>query len=374
MIIFNSNKMDSNKYTAFKNAKVFNSLDGLRFLSIMPVVWHHTPARELTNITLLKRGFLGVDLFFVISGFLIVTLLLRENEKTNYISLRKFYIRRSLRIFPLYYAVILFYAILYAVVFPGSENGRQYISEIWIYLTYTSNYFPVILSVVWSLATEEQFYLLWPTIEKFFKKYIPYILVVVLVINQLINFHVGGVLFTEITGWHIPYDLAVMQATFTPILLGVTLAHMLNNPTTFVWMQKVVGYRIMPIIFLAILLLLCEYDAGDISGLPRLSIQIIMMLLLASCVVNEKHYLTPILTNSVVMRIGAISYGIYLLHMLCIDVTIKSLHYFKVSNELIIFLFAACVSIAVAEISYRYYEVPFLRYKERFSVIRQRHA
>src|SRR5678816_1344035 len=92
------------RYRAYLGLERFPSLDGLRALSIVPVIWHHSTPRQLEGV--LGKGPLGVHLFFAISGFLITTLLLRERRATGAISIAGFYARRSLRIFPLYYAVL----------------------------------------------------------------------------------------------------------------------------------------------------------------------------------------------------------------------------------------------------------------------------
>src|SRR5579862_2132540 len=97
-------------YDAYRQARFFSSLDGLRCLSILAVIWHHTGIRT-GGVHLAEAGYLGVDLFFAISGFLITTLLLREKEQCGQISLKAFYLRRSLRIFPLYYTIIVVYLI-----------------------------------------------------------------------------------------------------------------------------------------------------------------------------------------------------------------------------------------------------------------------
>ena len=97
---------------------------------------------------------MGVDLFFVISGFLIVTLLLREREKNGCISLKAFYIRRSLHIFPLYYGFILALAGLYYFFYKDSEFGTALLGELPIYLLYLANFYPVAFAIVLSLASE----------------------------------------------------------------------------------------------------------------------------------------------------------------------------------------------------------------------------
>src|SRR5262245_12093123 len=146
----------------------FGSLDGLRALSIVPVVWHHATPHPLDGA--LGRGPLGVDLFFAISGFLITTLLLRERDERT-IDLRSFYVRRTLRIFPLYY-VVLGAFIAHAIFFraPGAPRDH-FLASLPSYATYTSNWFvdnavshAVVFSFAWSLATEEQFYLGFPWI------------------------------------------------------------------------------------------------------------------------------------------------------------------------------------------------------------------
>src|SRR5512143_1665517 len=96
-------------HQAFLRTKTFGALDGLRALAIFAVVLYHVlEARE----GLVGRFYLSVSLFFAISGFLITTLLLREREATGNISLKGFYARRSLRIFPLYYAIVCTYVVL----------------------------------------------------------------------------------------------------------------------------------------------------------------------------------------------------------------------------------------------------------------------
>src|SRR5215831_19037330 len=102
---------------SYLQTRTFGSLDGLRALAILGVIWHHS-ASALPGWPITARGFLGVDLFFVISGFLIVTLLLRERRRTATISLRKFYVRRFLRIFPPYYGLLALVTIV-ALLKPG---------------------------------------------------------------------------------------------------------------------------------------------------------------------------------------------------------------------------------------------------------------
>ena len=108
----------SEAYEAFRGVRRFGSLDGLRCFSILAVLWHHSGIN--LDFPLFHRGQLGVHLFFAISGFLITSLMIRERKSHDEISLRKFYMRRSLRIFPLYYVVLLTYVVVVAVMERGT--------------------------------------------------------------------------------------------------------------------------------------------------------------------------------------------------------------------------------------------------------------
>ncbi len=362
--------MSSAILTEFAQTRVFRGLDGLRFLSIVAVVWHHSVHNSGFKIG--EFGFLGVDLFFVISGFLIVTLLLRERDKTGSISLRNFYMRRTLRIFPLYYAVILGLAALYFFAAPGSEVGQAFLGELPIYLLYVANFFPVVFGIVWSLASEEQFYLLWPFLEKLLSAAIYPILLLMIAANQALNFF-REPLFGAI-GLPQMADLPVMEATFTPILLGVLLAHLLHDNKATRWLLALIARRHAALAWLALLLLAIELAPADISGVYRLLIQVIMVMLVGSTVIRDDSSLNRALTVPMIARIGAISYGIYLFHLHCITVVEKLLGRVAVQEPIAIFVCSLLLAIVIAELSFRFFETPFLRLKSRFSVVHQKHV
>jgi peptidoglycan/LPS O-acetylase OafA/YrhL len=137
------------------------SLDGIRAVSISLVIYSHF-AKDIGWGDSMDLGSLGVRIFFVISGFLITGLLLKELDRCGDIDLRRFYFRRTLRIFPAFYfylAVILFIA-----HFGWADLSLRNALPA---LTYTSNYSVSLQPVIahtWSLATEEQFYLVWPAV------------------------------------------------------------------------------------------------------------------------------------------------------------------------------------------------------------------
>ncbi|HET7722018.1 MAG TPA: acyltransferase, partial [Acidimicrobiales bacterium] len=142
------------------------SLDGLRCLSILAVLWHHGPHGNFAPAT---RGFLGVDLFFVLSGFLITTLLLEERDRFGAVDLPKFYARRALRLLPSLYLVLGVFALISLAW--AHIDWEQFVSAGF----YFANLHPVVFGRdsdqsfflhTWSLSLEEQFYLVWPLVVR----------------------------------------------------------------------------------------------------------------------------------------------------------------------------------------------------------------
>lgn len=154
--------------TSSKPSSRIRGLDGLRAFSISLVLiahllgtQHFHPPEVISRVLgLFFLGPLGVRIFFVISGFLITSLLMEEERRTGTVSLRRFYFRRTLRIFPPYYLYILIIVLMEAI---GALSLRP--GDVWHAMTYTTNYHPDrswYLGHAWSLAVEEQFYILWP--------------------------------------------------------------------------------------------------------------------------------------------------------------------------------------------------------------------
>jgi len=359
-------------YRAYAALRHFGSLDGLRCISILAVLWHHSG--QPRPLAIMERGFLGVDMFFVISGFLIVTLLLREREQRGTISLRDFYARRTLRIFPLYYGVLAVLGVYHLTLGAGKPGASDFARLLPYYLTHTSNWITDAapgLTVVWSLAAEEQFYLLWPLCERLLRRRAVWALLAIVVgVSQLVNFGVADTWFNGWVGTHRPL-LNILQVTFTPIALGVALAHALHAPRPFEAIRRVLGQRWSAPV--AGMLMLAAWGGpwgGDISGAARLTIQISMAVFLAACVVREDHPLRPALAWAPARRIGAVSYGMYLFHMLLYGPAEKLVLALNLAHGPALFVALTAVTYGVAEASFWFYERPFLRLKSRFQRVR----
>jgi peptidoglycan/LPS O-acetylase OafA/YrhL len=358
----------TNPYAEFLARSRFASLDGVRAISILAVLWHHaTPGIQGWPIT--HNGFLGVDMFFVLSGFLIVTLLLRERDGRGRISLSAFYLRRTLRIFPVYYGLLTLLLARY-LLSPGNPDAPPFYHALPWYLTYTSNWIPdhmhgAGLAITWSLATEEQFYLVWPFLERYLpRRAVVMALVTMLGVNQCINFGIADPWFGGWIGTHRP-ELPILQATFTPILLGVGLAHLLHSPRIFGTAFRILGRRWMPLVTASAIIIACNYH-GDLAGWPRLTIQLLMTAFLASCVVREDHAARPLLASTPMQSIGMVSYGMYLFHIFLITLSTRLASRLGLESPVTAFLACTLVTYAVAQVSFRLYERPFLRLKGRF--------
>ncbi len=344
-------------HASYLRTRSFGALDGLRALSIVAVLWHHTTTRGPGDI-LLERGFLGVDLFFVISGFLIVTLLLREQRRAGRISLSNFYVRRSLRIFPAYAALLLVVGCL-AYLHQGSMSAPAK-RDLPYAIFYVSNLVSMssMLAITWSLSAEEQFYLVVPSLVKRLPRIFPYILLpLCYVLASLPPF-----------GW-LPSDKMpgfFRQTTFCPILLGVMLAYVLDNARGWALLHRMLGAAWSPLCALALLILAASFPGADIAGWPRVLIHLTMLLLVASCVVREDHSLQPLLTWAPVRRVGVLSYGFYLYHMLAYWPVSKVLERAGLPAKYFLFPCVALASWVIAELSYRCFEQRWMALKERF--------
>ena len=355
--------LGSARYEEFRGTRVFTALDGLRAVSVVAVIWQHTSGTP--GPPLLARGGYGVEFFFAISGFLITTLLLREHDRAGRISLRGFYARRTLRIMPLYYAVLLVYVGLTLGFRLGSEQGREFLAHLPAFATYTSNWFVdlgggerVTFYFAWSLATEEQFYLLWPPLLVLAlsmanrlrrgRLWPPLVLLGVLVAaNQTALAAGGGGLAAT-----------VVASLSLPILLGSAAAVLLHHPRAFAAAAPVLSAPwCAPALAVATV-------AALAAGAPKQLAQVCLVLLVASLCVTERTPLHPLLRWRPLARVGVVSYGVYLTHMLCANAVRAVL---PEAHSVRLFLATTLLTVAVASASYRWFETPLIALGRRCS-------
>ena len=367
-------------YDAWRGTRFFACLDGLRALSILAVVWHHSGG-DTAGLLGLTRGFLGVDVFFAISGFLIVTLLLRERDRRGRISLRGFYARRSLRIFPVYYAFLAAVALLYVAFKPEDPTTGRILSDLPWAALYLSNLVPAtagVLAITWSLSTEEQFYLVWAPAEKFLKPVLVHALLGGVILGSLaVNFGFFDGLLAEVYGVDPatggPRLLPLFGTTLLPMALGVVLAHAMHRPRGFAAVRAAAGFPAAPALFAAALLGLVLLVPVDPRGWLRPLIHVAILALLAALLLRDAGPVGRALRWKPLARVGVVSYGLYLFHK---PVTVAAEGAFAVAGlpgrdgGLLgrVLLTAAVMALTwlVAEASFRFFETPFLRLKKRF--------
>jgi peptidoglycan/LPS O-acetylase OafA/YrhL len=296
-----------------------------------------------------------VELFFAISGFLITTMLLRERRATGVISLRRFYVRRSLRIFPLYFAVLGVYTLLAVTYGRNLPASAEFLSRMPSFLTYTMNIFVVreaMFGFTWSLAIEEQFYCVWPWVETYCVRAAAAVMCAGTIAVYVLQ-----------SGW-IALPAApklLIDSVALPICFGVLVAHVLSTPRGYRLMFRLVGYRAAPLLAVACTMALIVVRADIyVPGIPY-------ALIVAACVIREDHWASGILASRPFVAVGRTSYGMYLIHGLVYH-AVESIGVPAGLDRYGIPMFALAVALTFvgASLVYRYYESFFLGLKERF--------
>lgn len=349
-------------HATYRKTRIFGSLDGLRALAIIGVVWHHA-AGTSSDVALLHHGEQGVTLFFAISGYLITTLLLRERERYGQISLKLFYIRRTLRIMPLYYGVILLYCAAVYFAEKDAEAANDFYGNLVYFFTFTSNWFVdgtqgrVIFLFAWTLATEEQFYLVWPSVER----YLPGKAWVVVLLTLL------GIQFAATDFGLMEFGTLGqrMAASIAPaILYGVLLAHLLHDERSYNLLRPVLGQiwsaAFWMIAFIAAVATMDSYPFGT-----RV-VELTAVLVVGASVYREDNTLALPHRWRPYAWIGTVSYGLYMLNMLGINAVRTAFRKVGLEHPVLLFVIGLAVGVAIASISYIYYESFFLRLKERW--------
>ncbi len=299
-------------YEAYRQCRRFPALDGLRAIAILGVLLHHTRNSPFPRL----HGYRGVWVFFVLSGFLITTLALREEARRGRLDLRAFWIRRVFRIMPLYYLTLAVF-VLWAGVWGLEGHADAFRHALPSYVLYVSEFpifrsnFQIPFGQSWSLGIEEKFYLLWPLIAFAILARSRYRLLATLVLLATTG------IFT-ITS----HGLAQMWGSYTDILLGCLLAQGLD---------KRVSYRVLAVLGqpawawgLWALLAVLTVRPGTGTQFGECLYALTAALALAAVVTGEEGPTAPLRTPWL-LRIGAWSYAIYLTHPLALDVVGRAL-------------------------------------------------
>ena len=353
-------------------------LDVLRFLAFFLVFVSHALAWTDPS-SLLLRGIkfgavMGVPVFFCLSAYLITELLLREKDKTQTVSISSFYGRRILRIWPLYFAALF----VGFMICPMISNQKITVAALLSYIflagnwyTYFHGYLPEGLSVLWSIGVEEQFYLVWPSIIRYLNR--------------------RSIVMTACLMWLISL-VSAMWLNSRPVVSPYIWVNTLPHLQYFAIGALIsVGFRknlprihryLRPVLIVAALALFLfvipNWSIMTLKyGTPLATACTGHLIGGAACaflLIGILGAKIPARMNFLVY-LGKISYGLYVYHLWCLKFVMSvALHELHIKQHPIIltFGFALPLAILVSAISYRYFESPFLRLKERLEIIQSR--
>jgi peptidoglycan/LPS O-acetylase OafA/YrhL len=356
-------------------SKRIPALDGLRGIAILLVLMYHSVCRGRARLpwpihTAGRLTWTGVDLFFVLSGFLIGGILLDAKASPRYF--KTFYLRRVYRIFPLYYLVTASILLLYARshLQPAEWHGPIP----WLrYLTFTQNaVYPGIsdLSMTWSLCIEEQFYLVIPLLIRFLtRRQLVFTLVSVVVAVPFLR-----LLFY----YHLPYGQLYCAngtvARVDTLCLGVLAAVLVRDPASWHWLlTKRIWLRIAFIGLLLglIYLTLRGYSPATMATFGLSWIALFYAVVLIGVVSSRRNILQTLLSNRKLIALGALSYCIYIIHNPLQHAWRKVLLLaFRISPEstgpLPADLLGIGTAVMVAALSWKFFEKPLLRMGHKY--------
>lgn len=353
--------------------KYMKQLDSLRAIAVAMVLYTHFYAGKTAPLLFFKNtiewGGIGVGLFFVLSGYLITNILLKnkidiENGSETVLScIKTFFVRRSLRIFPIYYLAI------FIALSLGIKPVRE--TLMWL-VTYSSNfYFAQIgkydgsISHLWSLAVEEQFYLIWPWVILLTpKKYLLRVLFVVVAIGPLFQ-HICSILNINSTATHV-MTFRNMDAFGMGGILAYMKIYKLESEKT----EKIFSllFIVSGTLFIEALMLYALKLPNTVGGLFTIISSTFYMCLIKKCSEGIKGFVGSILNSPVLIYIGKISYGIYLYHffvMYVIPMYFKGFHELIASSLELQALAYTIITLIVSSVSWFAVEKPILSLKNR---------
>lgn len=351
-------------------------LDALRFFAFLSVYVSHSLPRDASNYirfhlpvsaAQIMSAFAnacasGVQLFFLLSAFLITSLLLREKKARGEIHLKSFYVRRILRIWPLY-----FFALAIAAFWPFHQ-ARMPLNYLLAYLLLAGNWMTVFygapgsfMSILWSVSIEEQFYLTWPlALRKCSRQMLVGIAIGLVVVANVTRVILARGVLTEHTVW--PNTFAELDFIAFGILSAIFLKERMIRSR---WARLALG-TVGFFIFVAS----GHFSPGHsvafvIFGYPVVALALLMLFI---SIYGLQVTFKPLI------YLGKISYGLYVYHKLSLYLVALLLggRTGNVFRYALYWFGSLALTILFASASYRWLESPFLRLKERFAYVKSR--
>jgi peptidoglycan/LPS O-acetylase OafA/YrhL len=340
--------------------KKIPQLDAVRGIAVLLVLLHNTDVYPSLHLHLISaNGWMGVDLFFVLSGLFITGILLDTKESDGYF--RNFYARRCLRIWPLYYSLLLFMFVIVPILRPSEGHAvfEARSSPWWAYPIFIQNFLIPIptqatgaLAVTWSLAVEEQFYLVWPLVVRFCNEaQLRRIAIAVICISPALRFYL------------VRHQVNIYSNTFCRLdglMAGALLAIVIRSGS-FV-PSKLLTRAWIALLVSAPLALGIE-TAFDTKWIVLSLTALASVSFIYLALFSTQKWLHSLLTNRFLVYSGTISYGIYLLQKIPLDAA-KTFHLDK--HRFLALPLTAAATYAMATLSWNLLEKPALRLKRFF--------
>ena len=381
-----------------QNNKVyFHNLDGLRFLAFLSVFVSHAVLffgynNDSDQFNLLKKlffvnGDLGVIFFFVLSGFLLTYLFFQEKKTKGDIDLKAFYKKRIVRILPVYLTAIIlgFFVVPFVASFFNSDfpfSTRFDIHQIFWYLFFSGNlhmsFFSapnLIVAILWFVAAQEQFYLFWPAIIKYFSAKNIFYSTIFIILGSFI-FRLFFVYNYNITHY---FTLSVIS----DIAIGALFAYMVEYLPKI--KQKFVDTNRYQISFLYLVIILMipfkgllpELASGNLYRLIYALLPVIFGTLFAFVIMEQTYSNNSIFKlgqSKVLTYLGKISYGLYAYHIVALFAVLAFMKMFGVHTKYddlptysFVIISTFILTIIFAQISFKYFEQKFLKFKTKFA-------
>ena len=316
----------------------FGYLDSLRFFAFLAVFYAHTGSiffgATLTDafpLNMWKKFFIygsfGVNFFFVLSGFLITYLLLKEKLKKGDISIKKFYIKRILRIWPVYFTALFFGALILPFLIPqstyeilGSTNPLMTFSDFWSFFFFLGNFYqglgwglaPLSIGILWSVCVEEQFYLVWPWIVRWCTiRKLTLITILLISLSFLYKF-----LWAEdrVANYYLPWSVG-MDLAFGALL---AISYFTNKQRAFLF-----GIIMTMILCISIIMATSvSLESLRLFKTPILDCVFVLILLFFIRRIGSPKKIV----GNVLTYLGKISYGLYAYHTMCLMLTVHVLY------------------------------------------------
>lgn len=374
----------------YKEIKYFKGLNALRFLAAYLVVLHHAEQirfkNEIFNLkefSLFNNGGTGVTFFFVLSGFLISYLLLKEQKQTGEILIKQFYVRRILRIWPLYFLLVILGTLIIPYLLNIIHHSYEMpytFKDVILYYVFFSPFMVNILfghhllEPLWSIGVEEIFYIMWAPLFKFLKTHILFIILSIIILKVILLMIAPSLELSS----NAMKVISVLE--FESMAIGGLAAYIIYNRKNEIESSLVFSKPVQILLLLYVFLQFTgvRYLTENFVFFDYLYQSAIVSKILLTCAfawliinisINRKSILK--LDNKVFNHLGEISYGIYMYHMIVIFAIILILKnqltaLNNITATIVFYSILTTLVILISFISKRVFENYFLSLKSKF--------